>query len=442
MKKQILKNFVTIITLSHLSFASVASVWTKDDLILKAKNDSYQTKKSFEKLYEARKNISKKVGMLLPSFSLGTILNSVGGTTKTYFMPLQLAAPMIGFAFPANWFSLKESKLIFEAEKRFYLSNVANNMNSIEVLFLEAHKTKLTINEYEKILIDLDEVMKMVHEQDDTTPIPYSSYVKLEILQQRMHSDLALLKMLFVTQKEEMGNSLAFTEKEKQEFQMKLLDSIETDLVTLPYSDFRQKSLERSVELKGSEYLIKASDFSIKKRQWEFISLTSDPEGSMGFGYKASVDIAKSAKRVLTLEMNEFNQRYLSQILETHQNHELLTNIIQRSKKIVFNAERYYDYLKTKLLTTNSNEFKEFSDSVVELLQAKSENLSLLHHKLSVEANYRRFLYDGENYRQLLPSLWLKSPEDVLSREEKRENRKINKAIKKGELKLPDLEYF
>jgi hypothetical protein len=442
MKKQILKNFVTIITLSHLSFASVASVWTKDDLILRAKSESYQSQKSFEKLYEARKNISKKVGMLLPSFSLGSILNSVGGTTKTYFMPLQLVAPMIGFAFPANWFSLKESKLIFEAEKRFYLSSVANNMNSVEILFLEAHKTSLTIKEYEKVLLDLDEIVTMIHAQDETNPIPYSSYVKLEILQQRMNSDLSLLKMLLTTQKQEIGNSLALTEKEKEEFEFKLLDNLESDFVGLSFPDFRQKSLDRCVELKGSQFLILASDFSIKKRQWDFISLTSDPESSLGFGYKAQIDIAKSAKRVLTIEMNEFNQRYLSEILETHKNNELLVTIIQRSKQIVSRSERYYDYLKNKLLTTNSNEFKEFSEAAVELLQANSEHLSLLHQKLSIEANYRRFLYEGENYRLLLPKLFLKSPEDILSKEEKRENRKINKAIKKGTLTLPETEYF
>jgi hypothetical protein len=442
MKKQIIKNFVTIITLSHLSITSVAGVWTKDDLIQRAKNESYSSKKSFEKLHQARRNITKKVGLLLPNFNLGTVLNSVGGSTKTYFMPLQLVAPMIGFAFPSNWFSLKESKLMYEAEKRFFVSNVANNMNSIEIMYLEAHKTQLTIFEYQKIINDIDKIMKIVHAQNDTNPIPFSSYVKLEILQQKLISDLLLLNILLDTQKEEIGNSLALNEKERQEFILKLLNTLEGDNLRITYPEFRQLALKRSIESKGGLFLLLASDFSIKKRKWDFISLTPEAEGGMSLGYKAQIDIAKSEKRVLSLEIDEFNQRYISQLQDIYQDYKLIHDLINSSNQILVNAERYYDFYINKLFSTNSNEFKEFSEAAIERLQSKIENISLLHHRLSIEANYRRVLFEGNNYRNLLPKLWLKSPQDELSRDEKRENRKINKAIKKGQLILPETEFF
>jgi hypothetical protein len=442
MKKQILKNFVTIITLSHLSFSSVASVWTKDDLMLRAKSESYSSQKSFEKLHQARRNISKKVGLLLPNFNLGTILNSVGGSTKTYFMPLQLVAPMIGFAFPSHWFSLKESKLIFEAEKRFYLSNVANNMNSIEIMYLEAHKTQTTIFEYQKIINDINQIIKIVNAQNDTNTLPFSTYVKLEILHQRLISDLYLLNLLFSTQKEEIGNSLALSEKERKEFELKLLTNLDGENIRINYPEFRHLALKRSIETKGGLFLLLASDFSIKKRKWDFISLTPETEGGMGFGYKAQIDIAKSEKKVLSLEIDEFNQRYISQLQDVYEENKIIYDLINHSNHILINAERYYDFFKNKLVSTNSTEFKEFSEAAIELLQAKTDNISLHHQKLSIEANYRRLIFEGNNYRNLIPKLWLKAPEDELSRDEKRENRKINKAIKKGQLILPEVEYF
>jgi hypothetical protein len=45
-------------------------------------------------------------------------------------------------------------------------------------------------------------------------------------------------------------------------------------------------------------------------------------------------------------------------------------------------------------------------------------------------------------YKDLIPKLWMKAPEDELSRDERRENRKIDRAIKKGELVLPVEEYY
>ncbi|MFZ4712725.1 MAG: hypothetical protein ACOYL6_03350 [Bacteriovoracaceae bacterium] len=418
-----------------------AAEWGREELTEKARQQSYNSQKSFEKLFEARRNVSRKVGALIPSFNLGVLLGSVGGITSGFFMPLQLIAPLIGFIYPSNWYGLKESKLAFEAEKRFYISSIANNINTTEVLYLETHKTVMAIELYEKIANDLDAVLKTIHSQDDVNPIPFTAYAKLDILNKRVGTELSLLKQLHWAQIQELGHAIGLSEEDRKSFVFKRLPNLNPEIKTIDYNKFKAKALDRAVEINGGEYLSLAAQYAIKKRKWEFLSPSPDHESGMGAGYKAQIDIAKSNKRTLDLELKEFKERFYTQIDQVFQEQALLKDIVSRAIDIQGSSLRYYSLAKAKITFSNAAEFKDLAEATMEYMQATAELLDSRHQILAQESSYRRLLFQGKAYEKLIPTLWMKSPEDKLSKEEKKENKRINKAIKKGEVVLPANEF-
>ena len=438
-----MKKLIAIILMFQFASISVfAREWGMEDLTDKARTESYDTKKSFEKLYQARRNVTRKVGGLVPSLNLGVIMNSITSVTGTFFLPISIIAPLIGFIFPANWFELKESKLMFEAEKRFFISAVANNINSVEAFYLEANKTMQAIRLYEAVYADVDTILKTVLDQEETNPIPFTAYAKLDLLKNRMEAEIEVMREIYWTQIEEIGHSIGLNEQERREFILKELKNFDPKLNSFTYNDIREKVLSRAVEINAGKYLSLASEFAIKKRKWEFLSPNPDPESSMGLGYSAQVNIAKSEKRVLDLELKEFEERFMTQIELVARDHAVTKKNIANAEKIRATAKRFYDLARAKLDFSQSKDYKEIAEASIEYMQAELELMNLKHQMLAVESSYRRLLYQGKAYEKLLPTLWLKSPEEKLSKVEKKENRKINKAIKKGEIVLPADEFL
>lgn len=432
---------------TQLLFSSLsvqAKEWDMVELTNQARIQSYQSQKSFQKLFQARRNISVKVGTLLPHLSMGVLLNAatMGAIGGSFFMPLQLIAPLLGFIYPSSWFALKESKLMFEAEKRYYIATIANEINTVEILYLEANKTRAMMEAYKKVQLDLNEVLEHIYIQNEVNPIPFVSYAKLEILKERLDSELKVLDEMLWIQSTELAHAVGLSEKERDSFKIKPIQNFKPTFTKMNLEKLKKEVISRAVEINAGEYLSLASEFAIKKRKWDFLSSSNDPETSIGYSYGSSIQIAKADKKILDLELLEFKERFFSQIEATHKNYELTVDTVGNFKRIEDSAIRYYELAKAKLEFQEANDYKEYAEAIMDYLTSVADKINHEHQILASESNLKRLLYRGSAYKELIPMLWLKTKDDELTKEQKKENRRINKAIKKGEIKLPQTEYL
>src|SRR6056300_1346145 len=78
------------------------------EVINRVKTHNLETLESALSLYKARENVTLKVGNLIPQLKLQIITEPWG--------LLETVPHLLGFLFPSNWFSWKESKLFAKAQ--------------------------------------------------------------------------------------------------------------------------------------------------------------------------------------------------------------------------------------------------------------------------------------------------------------------------------------
>jgi hypothetical protein len=424
--------------------------WSLEELTEKARINSFNSQKSYIKLYQARHNVVKKVGALTPNLSLGTIINSVSAsnivttsavTLSSYFIPLQLIAPVIGFIYPSNWFALKESKLLYEAEKRFYISNLANGINTTEIFYLEINKTYFAMELYKIVLNNIEVVLSDINSQADSDPVPFTNYARLQLFRNKLLQDLVYLNQILKIQKNELAVMLNLDDKERKVFDIKFLQSLTSTAIEFG-RNFERDALKRAIEINGFKYLSMAAQYAVKKRQWEFLSLNSDSESALGYGYRSQVNISKKDRELIELELLEMTSKYKTVIDEMVSAQNMLNQTNDLAQSSVQDALRYYDLAQAKTDYLSTQDFRELAEASIEFIQNMVTLYDQQFEQLALKANYDRMMFNGVHYVKLIPRLWTKSPEDKLTRDERRENRRIDRAIKKGELVIPAEEYF
>jgi len=432
------------------SMSVYSKEWTLPELTERARTTSFNSQQSYIKLYQARHNVVKKVGALTPNFTLGTVINSVSAsnitasaaaTLSSYFIPLQLIAPMLGFIYPSNWFSLKESKLLYEAEKRFYISNLANGINTTEIFFLEINKTFVAIELYKTVLADVESVIADINAQSDSDPVPFANYARLQLFRNRLLQDLLSLKQILKVQKNELSVMLNFDDKERKSFEIKYLSNIKPQAIEFA-RNFEREALKRAIEINGFKYLSLAAKYAVKKRQWEFLSLNADSESALGYSYRSQVKISKKDNELVELAMQELTSKYKTILDEMTSAQDMLNQTNVLSNNSAQDALRYYELAQVKTDYLSTQDFRELAEASVEYIQNTVAFYETQFEQLALKANYDRIMMNSSLYKDLIPKLWMKAPEDELSRDERRENRKIDRAIKKGELVLPVEEYY
>ena len=98
-------------------------------ITMRAKKNNYLVRENAERLYQSKMTLVKARTHLLPSLNIWDILNSVTG------FEVNLIEDIAPFLIPANWFKLKENKLLHEAEKLGYRTLIANEVISARSIY-------------------------------------------------------------------------------------------------------------------------------------------------------------------------------------------------------------------------------------------------------------------------------------------------------------------
>ena len=101
-------------------------------VIARAKNQNYSVRQEAERKFQAKKRVNAAIGNLLPHLSAGSILSvALAGPAGM----IELVGDLLPFLFPSNWFQMKATKRLLEAEKKSFASLRGNEVFDAESLF-------------------------------------------------------------------------------------------------------------------------------------------------------------------------------------------------------------------------------------------------------------------------------------------------------------------
>lgn len=424
----------------NLSFGKEYSI---EEIVTLSKTQNYQVRKDFEKLYQSRHDINRKIGILLPHFNFGTASSMFSGSTLKSFgllvlSPLQLVGNFVGFIFPSNWYSLKESKFYFEADKRFFSSAIANQVNGVENLAIKLNQSASLLRIYEENMESSQHLVDVLRERARLGIEDPTGIIKTEMLASQMKNDYLLLKEIYSFESRELAQLVGLASDELKNFRLRPIALPTMDnLEPIDSETFYAKVLGRSVELVGLKYLHLSSKYSTRKRAWNFLTPSSDGEGSMGFGYGSNIQIGRSQTREVEILIDEANGKLADSLISSVEQYNDSLLIYEEQKTKLSNAKKLLSILKNKFELNGNIDMNDLTFATQEYIRSLVDVINTKHMFLSATANINRQLWQGQSYKGILPKIYLNPPKEKLTPEQKHENRLINRAIRRGEITLP-----
>ena len=407
-------------------------------LVSITKKRNYQVRANAEKVYRARQNIKLAIGALLPSLNMSTVLSTfdigTGGVSVGSFT--DLAASFLGFLFPSNWFRWKESKLYYEAERYGYAVLVANQINTVESQYYYVHLLRSMDRKYGEYISSLDDIVSKVRLRVEGGEALFDGLARLENILTLVKQDHILIQETLKELYYNLSFAVALDYQHWPGFDIKSLnlpDLGEAD--ELNPDDYEPDVIEKSLELKQFDFMIKGSRYAQKTRMFDFLTPGSNPAAALGFGYPSYLKIGRSETRELEIKKEE---------MEGNLRLALEKAIVSYNQAIAFFKESEHGYNNSKLLINFI--VRKFDEGGIfegaELIDAVESELHFLVHML--QAQHRNLISLAQVNRLTLAEPYYGNMMSVVPKVEKRkmglrkklEERRIKRDIKKGKLKI------
>jgi len=385
--------------------------YTLDELIGRAKFLNYTVAQEAERVYQAKQNIKVAVGNLLPHFNMTDLL-SVGMFGPMGF--IGAIGDLMPFLFPSNWFQLKKAKFMSQAERKSFVSLRGNEMNAVENLYYVVQRDVQLKSLLERHFEWLRKTQRLIQLKEQVGHIALGSTDKMNIQIVMVEQDLQQLRTLVAQEMTAISQAVALSP----------IDGI-TDLAPVSYPDlsdlpqldartFYQDAQKRSYEVATLDFLIKAAHASKKETIFGFLDPSS--QGSIGFGYGASIRVAKSQENEIRKRREEtlslIEKRSADVVAEY--NNALVS--YQLAQSGLTSSRALLDRLNLKLasgqnLLDQPTFMVEFLESIQQILKFEGNRIGAIYFYLMAKSKLDRLLLQGyyQSLEDALPAVDTKS---------------------------------
>jgi hypothetical protein len=292
------------------------ATYTKNQLIDRALNLSFQSRISFERLVQAKLNAKVAIGNLFPHFSTNTF---VGIYTPSITSVLKVIGDLVPFLLPNRWAKADEASSQFKAQFNGWITmkaDAGNTVDGLSLVLLQGEQTLEKLKANEVLVTQIRDQIKsrettgilQIGSSDDVTAVINSIDQAIADIQEAQMNGYATL-----SQASGFINPKAIT-----------ILSLTTDENTIdtPYSydpeQIKRLALERSYELRQVDFLI---DAARKKEKVESVFNWMDPNGdangSLGLGFPNYIKIAESDVRQILIERERVQSIILEKVEES-----------------------------------------------------------------------------------------------------------------------------
>jgi hypothetical protein len=220
-------------------------------ITMRAKKNNYLVRENAERLYQSKMTLVKARTHLLPSLNIWDILNSVTG------FEVNLIEDIAPFLIPANWFKLKENKLLHEAEKLGYRTLIANEVISARSIYWRLLHDLDLIDILSTHIDELDQLTEALRIREEIGVVPVGTTRDLQIRSLGIRDDWHQLRLLYRQELNQLTMALGFSADTPHSIRRtNELDVVER-MPRVDYALGLQSSLAASPELAQFKYFIR-----------------------------------------------------------------------------------------------------------------------------------------------------------------------------------------
>lgn len=397
---------------------------TLDEAIDLSKKNNFETRIDAIRVYQARQFVKVRVGQLLPSFNLRLSF------PIDWF---EYIPGLIGFIFPSNWFRLKESKLHAKASEQSYYGLMANQINSTESLFYNIHKEMINFeiyNNHWKFVSNLKKIMAMREQNGEIAP---EEVEKAKIYLSDINITKIALNNSFGELYPQMGYAINLPSN-WDKFQLKRIPMPNlTDVEEIDFETFYENVIEKSYELKTLTLLQQAAKYSKRSRAFEFLTPDSSTDSAFGFGYLSNINIGKADEAIVKVKAEMVHANLREALYKVVSNYNTSLQIYQEANNSLNSIKYVIDSLLEDFSVNSKIEIEELKSYLQENIYFQWTKNYSIHGYLLAKAQLERLLLSSVYYQDIEKLLPVKKSK--LKCFQRKENRKIKKAIESGELK-------
>lgn len=323
--------------------------FTLAEIHKRVREASYENRLAAEKLYQAREEVKLVRSRLVPSITLGSVVNAAQGGLNLNG-PMAIAntiGNLVPFIFPSAWYDLSAQKAFYQAQVLSYKSLIANQMNLVSDMYHEILRDQLVLGRLRVERGRLTDARAVVAEMVAMGLAPESDLLEFDDMIAQNDNSQSQARHLVNSQIAILSKGIGLSAREG-------IRSLET--VALPASSSFSKidsnklvagALAASLELQEILYLEREATQKKSSTTWSFLN----PAGWIGFniGIFHEVSIAGSRIREVRLLREQAEQQIIEQVVTVaslhnrlvEQNQILDRQIAKRLESLATIRERY-----------------------------------------------------------------------------------------------------
>lgn len=327
------KYLVLLLTLFSFGYASGAENVSLDEVVDVVSERNYQVLQSAEKVFQARAEIAVARGNLLPKLNFWTIIGAIINPVSLVESLLSGDSGIAPFLVPGNWFKLKESQILFDAEREAYRGVWANEVLNTKSLYLNLLLDQELLNLISRHVEEIESVYKVAKTRAALGAVPISVAQELEIRWLKLKDDKEAMTRLILDEYKALTYAFGLPFDEDVTIENISLPDIK-NLDPLNYSDFEFRAVDSSPEKRQMDHFLRVIPYLKKEVKYSFFGNSNASRGvsggvfddisipdGFGFGQGASRSIIEGKERILELQRTgviEVIKRQLQSVINTY----------------------------------------------------------------------------------------------------------------------------
>lgn len=297
--------------LSTVSVHAGETPVTLEEVTEKVTRDNYFVLENAQRVYQAKSAIQLARRNLLPKINIWNIAENAGSGPLGF---LGILSDIVPFLVPNNWFRVDEEKRLYEATVNGYRALWANELLTARGLLLQAGLDERLLEQVRRNANDLETLYSMVRTRETMGTIPSGSLKQFEVRQLSVQEEIRGLEKVIKENRSQLAFLLGLSGRDEA-VPSQILYASDRESNPLSYSNYEQRLLSSSFELKQFDSLIAAADRIRRSRYFNFLGISTlnrsaagaafdslPQQDGLGFGLGPSVRIVRSEKKILEIQ--------------------------------------------------------------------------------------------------------------------------------------------
>lgn len=357
---------ISILLLSLNSWS--VTILTIDQLTAKVKSQNLTVLQNAEKVYQAKLSIDEARLNLLPKLNLWSLSKVAMGPSAL----LDVVQDIAPFLVPANWFRLKETEILYQAQREGFRALQANEIYAARSLYLKVLLDQEMYASLEKYQAELLSIKNIVEDRVILGMEKPELAREIQVQYLKINEDVSQLKLLVSYEKSTLNQALGLPVDE--DIRLVPVNFNFIKLGVIDYKTWEKAAVINSPELKQYDQFIRVLPKIKKEIYFSFLGVPTLSRGTaggifdgiptsqgLGFATATQIAIVKTQGKILEMQKNGIAETLKRQVLNVSRIHNYALDLYPSQKERLALSDLNFKSLKQKLILGEKVSFAETS---------------------------------------------------------------------------------